>query len=93
MLCADTRLDPAGEILACQQVIQVTGKLRQRKGVVLAADAPTEIAQETVIVVRGGQIVDGGDPPKTFGLKQLAEDVLERVQPAAKPLEDLRNGS
>ena len=57
----------------------------------MAADAPTEIAQETVIVVRAGQIVDGGGPPQAFGLKQLAEDVLERVQTSAKPLEDLRS--
>ena len=80
---------PPVEVLAGEKLIEVAGNLRQREGMVVAADAAPQIAQadgrESCAQPKSSR---HGEPSEALGLEELAEDVLEHVQTAAKPLEN-----
>ena len=89
---SDAGLHPAIEVLAGENFIEVARYLRQREGMIEAADAAPQISQQSIMGVLAIEVVRHHDPLETLGLEELAENVLEHVHLDAKALQVLGRG-
>jgi hypothetical protein len=87
MLPSDARLDPSVEVLAGQKFIQVARNVRQGEGMIFAAHATPQIAQEAIMHLREAVVVSDRQIASGARFGKLAEHVFEYVHPVREAFE------